>query len=150
MTMPHELGDDDELLDYQTEQEDAPEPVQPIEPVPVHVCEPVVTVPTVAQHVTFRTVTLTAANPVQQILNLDPLRIRAWLLPKIDNNVVLCHSISQAQDPANADPMLTAPNGAYVSAALTAPVPIPGTAPVWCVGNTFPTRVGLIIERRGT
>lgn len=143
--MPHEP--DSELLEYETEQED-PGPVQPIDPLPVHVCAPVVTVPTVSQHVTTRTVLLTTANAVQQILPQDPLRVMAWLLPKIDNNVVLCHSLTQAQDPANADPALAAPNGALVSAALTAAIPVPGTQAMWMAGNTFPTRVGLIIERR--
>lgn len=138
---------DEPLLDYETEQDSDPGPLFPT-PVPVHVCEPVVTVPTVPQHVTCRTVVLTADQPVQQILAQDPLRVRAWLLPKIDNNVVLCHSVSQAQDPNNADPTLANPNGAVVMASLTAPVPVAGTQAMWLAGNTFPTHVGLIIERR--
>lgn len=142
MTMPHDA--DEELLGYETEQEEtAP---LPIEPVPVRAVEPVVTVPTVAQHLTCRTVVLADASPVQ-ILAQDPLRTRAQIVVKGANDVVLCHSITQAQDAGNADPTLARPNGAILPGG--GPVfTVTATGPVWLVGNTFPTRVGLILERR--
>lgn len=140
--------EENELLEYETEAEETPELVMPIEPIPVRVCEPVVTIETVPQHISTRTILLTAAQPVQEVLPHDPLRVCAWLLPKVDNNVVLCHSYQQAQDPANQDPTLANPSGAIISAALTAPVRVSGTQRMWLVANTFPTHFGVIVERR--
>lgn len=144
--MPYEPGE--ELLEYQTEQEDVPEPAAPGPPVEVRVCDPVVTVPTVPQHITCKTVVLSDATPVQ-ILALDPLRTRAQLVVADTNDVVLCHSVTQAQNPNNADPTLARPDGTIIPGTLTAPVEVDATGPAWLVANTFPTRVGLIIERRG-
>ena len=144
--MPYE-DTGEELLEYQTEQEDAG-PVVPGPPVAVHVCEPVVTVPTVAQHLTAVTRVLTAAQPYAQILAQDPLRARAQVMVKGTNDVVLCHSIGQAQDPNNLDPTLVAPDGAVVPGGFDGPVPLETTQPVWVVANTFPTAVSVLIERR--
>jgi hypothetical protein len=146
MTTPYEPGE--ELLAYQTEQADPPEPAQPIEPVPVHVSEPVVTVATVPQHVTCRTITLTSSQPYAQLLPQDPLRTRASIL-RGDNHFVICHSAIQAQDPVNTTPASTSTNGAYVTATASAPVVVTGTQALWVATNVFPTTVGLIVERRG-
>lgn len=141
--MPHEPGD--ELLAYET-QHDAGPPV-PIDPLPVHVCEPVVTIPTVPQHTTCRTVVLTSDQPYTQILPQDPLRVRAQLL-RGDNHFVICHSATQAQDPVNTTPASGATNGAYVTATASAPVVVTGTQPLWVSTNVFPTTIGIITERR--
>src|SRR4051812_44129767 len=114
MTMPYEPGD--ELLEYETEQDD-PGPVQPVEPVPVHVCAPVVTVATVPQHLTALSRVLTAAQPFVQLLAQDPLRVRATVLVSGANKVVLCHSLGQAQDPNNLDNTLANPDGAVITSA---------------------------------
>lgn len=144
MTMPYETGGE-ELLEYQTEQDD-PGPVQPLEPLPVHVCEPVITIATVSQHLTALSRVLTAAQPSAQILAQDPLRTRAQVLVVGANKVVLCHSLGQAQNPNNLDATLAAPDGAVLTSAY--PVPVETTQPVWVVANTFPTTVSVLIERR--
>lgn len=143
--MPYQPGGD-ELLEYETEQDETPGPVMPIEPLPVHVCEPVVTIATVPQHLTTLSRVLTAAQPYAQILAQDPLRVRATVIVSGANKVVLCHSLPQAQNPNNLDATLAAPDGAVISSAAT--VPVQTTQPLWVVANTFPTTVSVLIERR--
>lgn len=144
--MPHQ-PEDNELLDYQTEQGDEPQHVQPIEPVPVHVCEPVVTIETVPQHVSCYTITLTQDMPYAQVLPLDVLRVRASLL-RCDNHFVLCHSLGQAQDANNSTTGSTVTNGALITATFNAPVPVSGVQEMWVATNVFPTNIGVIVERR--
>jgi hypothetical protein len=142
MTMPHEAGE--ELLEYETEQEETG-PL-PIEPILVHAVEPVITVPTVAQHITCRTIVLDANTPWAQLLPQDPLRVRARIFT-ITNGVVICHSVSQAQDLNNTtDQTFATPNGCLISSGVSAI--IEGTQQLFVATSKFPTRVGLIIERR--
>lgn len=145
MTMPHEPSD--ELLDYEAEQDDEPGPLFP-EPVPIRACEPVITVPTVPQHVTFQTIVLTADEPVQRILDRDPLRVRALLMLADANDVVLSHTIQQAQSAQNVAANLPTPAGAIVPHGLATPVELTGTQSVWASAATYPTRIGLVVERR--
>lgn len=141
------MNDDNEILEYETE---AHEPPEHISPIPVSVCEPVVTVATVPQHTSFRTFVLTTDNPTAQILPLDPLRVAA-LVSSPDNDVVLSGSRSQAGDKANvSDSTLARPNGGLLPKALTAPVPISSTDAVWVSGPTYPSRVWVVITRRTT
>jgi hypothetical protein len=137
------MHDDSELLEYETETQ---EPTGPITPIPVEICEPVVTVPTVAQHVTAYTLVLTATTPYTELMTQDPLRVRARIFT-ITNGVVICHSLQQAQDPANTgDANFTAPNGALIASGVS--FMIEGTQRMWVSTSKFPTRVGVIIERR--
>lgn len=149
------MNEDDELLEFETENDEAPEPVMPIAPVPVKVCEPVVTVPTVAQHLSATTLvvsTAAGAEKMLQVLSLDPLRTRATLIIH-DQPVVLCHSRSQAQSAANVLAGAPRPDGAYVYAAVDKPVTlvIETTQELW-VAATFdqPARVSVLQERRTT
>ena len=141
--------EDEELLEYETEQPGAE--LTPTLPIPVDVHGVVTTVPTVAQHVTCYTRSLsTASNPVDQILQYDPLRVRATIIVN-DYPVVLCHSQPSAQDASNAVASTPAPDGAYVyaSATVSSTVVITGVAPVWAAATFNQTsRVSVIVERR--
>lgn len=146
--MPEQPEHEDVLLDYETEADEAPAGVA--EPIATKVCEPVVTVPTVAQHLTCSTVVLTSDAPYVQLLPLDPLRLRAQILLKGSKDIVICHSLAQAQDLANQASPLARPNGTIVSSGFTTPVSIETTQPVWAVGDASAGNIllGLIVERR--
>ncbi|MGH2866772.1 MAG: hypothetical protein ACRDNK_04270 [Solirubrobacteraceae bacterium] len=140
--MPCDGDCDNQMLEYETEHEQPPT----ITPVPVTLAEPAVTVETVPQHVTCVSVAL-PINTVAQILQHDPLRVRATILPRAAG-IVLCHSYSQAQDPANLVGTPPAPNGAYVPATPVS-FDIKGTQAMWAIApGGVATTVGLIIERR--
>ena len=134
-------AEDDELLEYQVEQDDDDgTPVQQIDPVPVHICEPVVTVETVPQHMTASTFVLTTATAdqaLQQILPQDPLRVRAVVIVH-DQPVIICHSRSSANAAANTVTNTPAPSGAFVYASTTSPsrpIPIYGVQEVWAAAT---------------
>jgi hypothetical protein len=122
-------AEDDDLLEYETEEDDDDgAPVQQIAPVPVHICEPVVTVETVPQHMTASTFVLNTSNPDQalvQILPQDPLRVRAVVIVH-DQPVVLCHSRSSANAAGNtvADPTTS-----------SQPIPVYGVQEVWAAAT---------------
>lgn len=148
--------DDDELLEYQTETDDDPAPVLPVDPVPVRVCEPVVTIETVPQHVTMIThvVQITASDPdraIRQLLPLDPLRVRA-IVQVHDQPAVLCHSRNQAQSADNIVAATPAPQGVWVEAAAgvpSYPLVIHGGSEMWVAATSATaTRVSVIVERR--
>lgn len=145
--------DDDELIEYQVE---ADEPVTPAGPVPVRVCEPVVTIATVPQHITTITVVVqTGTNDpdraVRQLLPLDPLRVQA-IVQVHDQPVVLCHSRNQAQAADNTTASTPAPQGAWVEAAAgvpSVPLVIHGGSEMWVAATSATaTRVSVIVERR--
>lgn len=141
--------EENELLEYETEAEETPELVQPIEPIPVHVCEPVITVATVPQHVSCTTVIVAtgADGGVEQILPQDPLRVRAQIIVS-DMPVVLCHSRPQAGSTSNQVASVPNPSGAYLPVA-TSPVAIQGTQPMYVAATSAtPARVTVIAERR--
>lgn len=150
MSMPEES----ELLEYETEQ---PGPA-PLPAVAVYVTEPVVTVPTVAQHLTTFTVVVATGTSgaigaggagmtgVDQLLPEDPLRVRATVWAS-DNPVVLCHSIQQAADKSNQVASVPNPNGTYLPVAL--PVVLSGTAQMFVAATTSTAaRVSVVVERR--
>ncbi len=131
---------DDEMLAYEVEQDDDGIPVMPIAPVPVSVCEPVVTVETVPQHMSAYTFVLSTTNADQsivQILPQDPLRVIAEIIVH-DQPVVICHSRGSAQAAVNTTAGTPAPSGAYVQADPTtpsAPIPIYGVQEVWAAAT---------------
>lgn len=138
----------DVLLAHETEQ-DYEHPQQPIAPIPVTVADAVVTLPLIGQHSSVYTVVLTTTNPIAELVGLDPLRlgVSVWVL---DHDVVLCHSEAQANDSRNQDTALARPNGAVLSTSGGFPtaIPINSTQQLWVVGNTFPSRVSVIVNRR--
>lgn len=138
---------ENEVLEYEGEQ-DHDELVLPIAPIPVVVCEPVVTVPTVPQHVTTYTVVVATgtSTAVSQLLPLDLLRVRATILVN-DQAVVICHSQTQAQDPSNVVAAVPNPSGAYVPAGSN--VVITGSQQMWVAATSATAaRVTVISERR--
>lgn len=143
--MPHEPGD--ELLEYQTEHESAGAPV---EPVPVAVCDPVVTIETVPQHATAYTVVVATdpavGAPYEQLLPLDPLRVRATVWATT-TDAVICHSLGQAQDPANSTTGVPNPAGAYLPTGL--PIVIHGGQQMWAAATAATaSQISVIVERR--
>jgi hypothetical protein len=133
--------EDSEIIEYEGEHHGA----APLPSVSVCVDGTVVNTPAVPQHGVFRTFVLTADNPYLQVLTRDDLRVAARITI-MENTAVLCSSRAQAMSPSNTDVTLARPNGAAVSATL--PVPIDTTDELWVVGNTYPTRVSVLITRR--
>jgi hypothetical protein len=143
--------EDDDLLEYETEDDT---PVEPVAPVPVHVCEPVVTVETVPQHMTASTFIVSTAIEGQelvQILPQDPLRVRAVVIVH-DQPVIICHSKMSANAAANTVSGTPEPSGGYVQAdpsTPSAPIDFYGVQEVW-VAATFgeSARVTVFAYRR--
>lgn len=139
------MQEESELLEYETEQEDEP---QEISPIPVHVCEPVVTVATVPQHVSTYTVVVAvgdSTNGILQLMPQDPLRVRAVITCN-DQAVVICHSLPQAMSTANQAASVPNPSGAYLAAGQT--VTINGTQEMFVAATGTVARVSVITERR--
>jgi hypothetical protein len=138
-------SDQEQLLDYEDELQP---PAMMMEPVPVRLTEPAVTLETVPQHAGFRTIVLTADNPFAQLLPPDPLRVTSQVYSP-DHDVVLASSAAQAQDKANiSDTSLLRPNGALLASAHPTGIPIDTTDAVWVAGPTYPSRVSVIVTRR--
>jgi hypothetical protein len=151
-------AEDDELLEYEAERDDDENgvPVQQIAPVPVHVCEPVVTVETVPQHMTASTFVVSTTNAdqaIQQILPQDPLRVRAVVIVH-DQPVIICHSRSSANASANTASGTPQPSGGYVQADPTTPsppIPFYGVQEVWAAATYGePARVTVFSYRRSS
>lgn len=144
--------DTSDLLEYETETEDAPEPLAPIDPVPVIVQAPVVTVGTVPQHISAYTVVVdTDTDRVAELLPLDALRVRATIIVH-DQPVVLCHTMAQALSATNRATGVPTPSGAFVQASAdhpAGPIVLHGTQPMW-VAATWdqPARISVLVERR--
>jgi hypothetical protein len=101
--------------------------------------------------VTFALGAPSSSNPganIANILEQDPQRKEAEIIVN-DNPVVLCHTFRQTQDPANQVATIPFPNGSYLPIGTS--VTIKGTGPIWVVATTVatPTRVSVIINRRG-
>lgn len=142
--MPDEFTAHDILLEEETEQvDDAP----PIAPIPVVLADAVVSNEVYPQHVNCYTLVLTATAPTAVLAALDPLRT-GLIVRSLDYDVVLCHSLQQAQDAANLDITLAAPNGAVISSVATRPTYLRSTPQMWIVANRYPSRVTVIAERR--
>lgn len=145
---------EDEMLAYEVEDDADDTPVMPIDPVPVRVCEPVVTVETVPHHMSASTFVLSTSTPdeaVVQILPQDPLRVKAIVMVN-DQPVVIAHSRSSAAAPQNVVTGTPSPSGAYVFASATvssAPIQIPGVQEVWVAATVAgPARVSVLAYRR--
>lgn len=142
---------EDELLEYETEADTEPTPVLPVDPVPVKVCDPVVTVETVPQHATCTTFVLDTdlGVGVVQILPQDVLRVRAvvWIAGVDDPSVILCHSRNQAQDAANVAANTPRPSGALLTPGY--PITVHGAQELWAAATSATaSRLSVIAERR--
>jgi hypothetical protein len=145
---------EEEMLAYEVEDDETEQAVMPIAPVPVRVCEPVVTVETVPQHMsayTFVMSTSHADTAIRQILPQDPLRVRAVIIVH-DQPVILCHSQVSAAAPANVVTNTPEPSGAYVFAGTnlpSRPIPIYGVQEVWAAATIAESaRVTVLAYRR--
>ena len=92
--------------------------------------------------VATRTVVLTAAAPVQNLVNHEPNRTELYLVVA-DNPVVVCDSYGQATDPNNVVASIPNPNGVYLPVSAV-PYCLPTTDPLWIVCAAYPTRVGVM------
>ena len=149
------MSNDDELLQYETESdiEDERAVAAAAEPVPVRLDEPVVTVPTRAQHATCYTLQLESdVERYVELLPADPLRSRALVIVN-DQPVVICDSRAQAGRADNQAVGTPAPSGAYVpaSSTLSTQVEIFTTAQMFVAATSAsPARVTVITERRSS
>ena len=136
------------LLAHETEAPNA-QPIADVTPIPVAVIDAVTVTRVFPQHSSAYTLVLTATQPVQQICDLDPLRHQITLCA-VDHDIVLCHSLQQAQDAANQATNIPNPNGFVITNAAGFPpfLRIESTGPLWVVGNSFPSRVSAFVERR--
>lgn len=89
----------------------------------------------------FGTIVLTAAYPVRLLLPLAPSREWA-IVQALDNDIVLCDSEGQAQDPSNADTGLAAPQGGVVPVGVV--IPLRNRNAVYVTAASFPSRVSII------
>lgn len=148
MTYPR-YNDSNEIMISHEAEDYQPEPVQPIDPLPVVVRDAVTTVDIIPQHVSFRTFVLTTDNPYKQILTLDLLRVKATLVT-LDHDVVLSSSRGQAMSPSNVVANFPTPDGAVLSwqAGFPVPVTLETVGEVWATANTYPSRVAVYLTRR--
>ena len=96
------------------------------------------------RQMTFRTINLTAASPVQVLLGADPARLYA-LVQAGGNSVVLTTSQGEAQDPNNVVANIPNPEGFVLTAGNTVPVKLEGVQPVYASANAFPSQVTMIV-----
>lgn len=90
--------------------------------------------------VTMQTVLLSATNPVQQLLNENPSRREAWIIPSGDGEFLLSRSETQANHNSTlANNASGTPEGVFVpkpTTPLAVPIPMHTTDPVWASGTT--------------
>lgn len=93
-----------------------------------------------------KTIVLTAANPVQMVVGVDPVRIEVHLEPQT-NAVVMASSIGQASDLNNVAAVLAFPNGRILNP-LVGEYTVPGGSnELWLATGTYPTLVGVTVVR---
>lgn len=146
--MSDHAGSDELLIEHETEQHEGVD-TAPVPPLKTVVVDSVVVAPIIPQHVQCYTLVLTADDPIQVLLEQDALRTNAIAIA-LDHDVVLSHSFQQASDEANQINTLLRPNGSVITNAGGFPpyLPLDTTAKMWVVGNTFPSRVSVVVKRR--
>lgn len=88
--------------------------------------------------VTLSTVLLTTTNPAQLLLNENPQRREAWIIPSGDGEFLITRSETNANQNAGLASNATGSAlGTFVpKTAITAPIPAHTTDPVWASGTT--------------
>lgn len=102
--------------------------------------------------VTFRTIVLTAANPIRVLCAADLSR-EYLLVSAATNDVVLCENQSKAEDPANSVAGLPNPEGYLLKASATTaganlsfdPVRLESTDLIWVTAASFPAQVSVLL-----
>lgn len=91
-----------------------------------------------------RTLILTTDNPIQDLLPQSEARCEAWLIQCGDNDVIVCHTKSQASAPSNQVATPPNPSGALIVKGIAFPVPITTNDRTWVTAAAFPTRVSVV------
>ena len=94
--------------------------------------------------ITTRTLVLTAARPIDE-LAFDPGREYA-IIQVFGNTAVLCTSLTQAQDPANAVAGLPNASGALLTVGQV--IPLKAINHVWFTAAAFPTQISVIVAHK--
>lgn len=98
------------------------------------------------KRVSSKTIVLTAANPFQMAVGIDPARCEVHI-ESITNSVVMSHGISQASDASNLIAVPVNPNGRILNP-LVGEYIVPGGAnEIWFSAGTYPTMVGITVVR---
>jgi len=85
-------------------------------------------------------------QPAHVLLPEDP--DREWaIITALDNAVVICHTVAQANDAANSTNTLAQPTGSVIP--INQPYPLTGQNKLWVTTGTFPSRVSVIVGRKG-
>lgn len=116
-------------------------------PIPVHISNTSDLAPAIRNRrkaFRTRTIVLTAADPVQDLLPQSEARCEAWVLQCGDNDIVISHSGSQAKATSNTVATLPNPSGALILKTVLFPVPIPTNDRMWVTAQAFPTRVTVL------
>jgi hypothetical protein len=95
------------------------------------------------KHITYRTIVLSATNPVRPLLAPDPSRDYVQIIVQ-GNPVVLCESESKAQDPANQAAGLPNPEGMLLPV-NPGPIRLHLTDLTWVTAQAFPAIVSIAI-----
>jgi hypothetical protein len=120
---------------------------QEIMPVPVHLVADDTKQQHLPPHMDVRTYTIviTAANPVPEVLPQDRTREYA-VLQALDNQVVLCSTKADAQQPGNSVVGLPNPAGAVLATGIA--IPVKGTSHMRLAAAVYPSRVSVIAGYR--
>jgi len=94
--------------------------------------------------ITFRTIVLSALNPVRPLFAADLSR-QLVIVQAFSNPVVLCETQSKAQDPANSVAGLPNPEGYLLSSNNTAPTYLPTTDLCWVTAQAFPAIISVCL-----
>ncbi len=91
---------------------------------------------------TVRTFVCTSATPIAPLCGQDDRRLYADVRA-LDQDVVICTDLSQAQDTANTTASQPNPNGYVVQSANPVPERIEHAGPLWAVAASYPARVSV-------
>lgn len=94
-----------------------------------------------------RTIVVSATNPYPVALPTDESRDYAILIA-LDNQVVVCNSFGDAQDPSNQVAGLPNPIGSVLFVGIA--VPMRGTNKMWLAAAVYPSRVTVIAGHKET
>ncbi len=98
------------------------------------------------KRVSSKTIVLTAANPYQMAVGVDPTRCEVHI-QAITNAVVLSHNLSQASDASNLVTPLVNPNGRALNPLIGEYIVPGGANEIWFSAGIYPTLVGITVVR---
>jgi hypothetical protein len=98
----------------------------------------------VHRDVTYRTIVLSALNPVRPVFAQDLSRMLV-IVQAFGNDVVLCETQSKAEDPANSVAGLPNPEGYLLAKANAGPTYLPATDLSWATAASFPAMITICL-----